>query len=301
MRRTQKLRFLNATIWIVAITVSLFIIGFVTRIGSEWSKTPVDRIGTNNFQFYIADERKYYIYFECESEDITVSYKINKGSFKTFPDEVDLLDKAVRWTAVHDGEVFSASLSAPFVFSGKEALKTFNAYDRKRLNNVRLFHRAAKNRWLMLGVLSLGGFWIGDLAASHLDVPCQRSKDLDWLKKVDWKALTRAIYDHRAHEVGRCVTSLNRKLEQTKNSSLLYLKEKYFGSDNHSPISLSKNMNRSDLIIDLIKIFPSPEMSSLLPDDDFDITFDIIYDVTGKEIAGISKALDECRRIAAAL
>lgn len=297
MRKTQKLRFTNAMIWIAAITACLFVIGFVARIGAEWSKTPIDRIGTNNFRFHVSDSQQYFIYFKCDNEVITASYDLSEKSFRSYPTEIDLLDKAVRWTAVHNGEVFSASMAAPFVLSGKEAFKQFNSYNGKRLNNIRLFRKALRNRWVLMAVLSVGGYWGGDFAAAQLDVPCQRSKDLNWLKTVDWKALTRAIYDHRAHEVGGCVNSLGRSLKLTENPTLQELKAKYFGAEDDLLSRLTMSMNRSAMLREIIEIFPSPSMTSFLPDDDFAIAIDFMYDVGEEELHSISTALDECRRI----
>lgn len=279
----------------------MFVVGAVTRIGVQWGETPIDRIGTNNFRFHVLDSDQYYISYNCNNGTITASYSLSEDRVRTYPTNLGLVDEAVRWIAVHNGEIFSASMAAPFVLSGKEAFKHFDSYNSKRLDYIRLFRKTLRKRWVRMIVVTAGGYWGGDYVASKLDVPCQRSKDLDWLRTVDWKAVTRAVYDHSVHEASRCVFSLGERLENSIGGSFDGLKDKYFDGHENLFTELTKPIDRSEMLRDILNFFPSPNINSFLPSEGFAIKADPVYEVGGEELKRIAFALDECQRVSAIL
>jgi hypothetical protein len=293
VRRTERLRYLNAIIWLTGLTICLFFIGFVSRISTEWTKTPLDRIGENNFRFYAAKPEKYFISFACADDTITAAYDLGSNNLQVFPTETTPSELAAEWISVYDGELFSASLAAPFALSGKEALKSWRNFDRTRLQSIRSVKNLAKNKWLALAVLSLGGYWVGDFAGKQFDIPCNRSKDLNWLQSADWHKLTIAFYNELVHNLSLCAVRVEVEVGRTDNPELQGIKARY----TEQMLSLFR---RESLFNSLVQIYPSPHISRFLEgtaDEQTMFEVALYQEITSEDIEAISGAVSECGTI----
>lgn len=292
MRRTQRLKVLNFIIWTGAITISLFVIGFISGIRSEFSKSPIDRIGTNNFRFSADNNGGYFVNFICESGEITVYYSVKDKSVRVIPKAPGASDQLISWIEVNDGEAFAASLAAPFALSGREAISRWRGFKATRLESIRSVRSSAKNRFFFVALISIGGYWVGDIAAKKLDIPCRKSRSLKWIKEVDWRELTLGIYNHNVYEMGSCISRLEEVLKSTRNPKLQNIREKI----------TSKNYMLMDInympIRDVLEIYPSPSIESYLSESGYGVRiFDMNSEVNEEMVFRASQALKDCESL----
>ncbi|MGO7402993.1 hypothetical protein [Rhizobium ruizarguesonis] len=240
MTRTRRLRILNFCLIFFSITIALFAIGVAVRVSRDWAADPLKDVHDGRFRIALTQQDTVEVSYRCDGEYATLQYDIAKKAFTTHPLPADLTGDAIKWFSDNDMELYKFGVGLPIAVTASDVLYSWKSFRTDRLQGLRALRAATRNRVVLYGVATFGGFFAGDYVGGLLKTGCYKSTNLSWLDSIKWKQIIKNAYMLTLLEYQKCIDAQSAfVLKKARNAVFVRPEDIVFqilSSDGKSPV-----------------------------------------------------------------
>ncbi|PDS99270.1 hypothetical protein CO659_00170 [Rhizobium sp. S9] len=205
MTRTRRLRILNFCLIFVSITIALFVIGVAVRVSRDWAADPLNDVHDGRFRIALTLQDTVEVTYRCDGEYATLEYDIAKKAFTVHPLPANFTGDAIKWFSQNDMDLYKFGVGLPIAVTASDVVYSWKSFRTDRLQGLRALRAATRNRVVIYGIATFGGFFAGDYVGGLLKTGCYKSTNLSWLDSIKWKQIIKNAYMLTLLEYQECI------------------------------------------------------------------------------------------------